>query len=233
MLKPWLMVSGAACLLAAGAAWFGPRAHERPLGGGPASGESAGPTGQPTTAELTGELAALRQRLSRLEQGEAARGQRVGSGLRADAEADAQRAARKQLADKLKKYSSPELDNKMFAGYFTTLDGVRRAEGVDLAWARDMDAFVRQGAAGNGAPASLAVQAVDCGRTLCRIELTVAEGAPKQAALAAFIMKVGPQLPQGSVHAPVGSNQVTAYFARSGTDLPPMESPEHLVADLP
>jgi hypothetical protein len=46
-------------------------------------------------------------------------------------------------------------------------------------------------------------------------------------------VNVAGELPQASVQVTPGSNRVTAYFGRNGTDLPNMESPERIVAELP
>jgi len=221
----------AVLLVGAGATFFGGRLIGRPTRR--ASDNPAASERPDVSPDLTAEVAELRRRLARIEQGEASRGQTLGSSLRTDAEEEARRIARKQADEKLRKYYSPELESKIFTGYFNTLDGIRRGEGVDVSWAREIDTFVHRGVQNDANLASLNVQSVDCGRSLCRVELRSSNEAQKKMALGAFIMKMGPQLPQASIHVPLGSNQVTAYFARPGAELPPMDSPDQLIADLP
>jgi hypothetical protein len=133
----------------------------------------------------------------------------------------------------MKKNITPEQEAKMFTSYFDGLDALRLAEGVDQTWARGVDALLRGSLHGEGAIATLAARSVECGRTLCRIELQSSDPLQQRMALSELLDKLGEQLPQASVHVPPGTNHMTAYLAREGTNLPAMESPERLVADLP
>lgn len=179
------------------------------------------------------ELASLRRRLSKLEGESSARGQAAGSELRAEVDSAEKKAARQQLAEKVKKYYTPELEAKRFATYFDGLDQARRAEGVDPQWATAMQASVTHALAGQGAIATLAARSVECGRTLCRIELDAKDEGQKAAAVGVLLQGVAGELPTASVHVPVGSGRITAYFARPGSELPAMATPESLVAELP
>ena len=220
-------------LIVAGGAWLGTRLA--PGSGHPSAQvptEERAP-GDAPNGDLGTEVAELRRRLARLEQGEVARGQTAGQALRAETAAAAEKTARKATLDKIRRHYTPELEAKMFAGYFGTLDEKRRTEGVDPMWAGDMNALFRRRAGGDGALASLNVQTVDCGRTLCRVELKSSNDVEKQLAISELLMKVSAELPEASVQVVPGSNQVTAYFARTGTELPAIQSPERLVADLP
>ncbi|HEY0707877.1 MAG TPA: hypothetical protein VGG33_13825 [Polyangia bacterium] len=216
-------------LLGAGGAWVGTRlasGEERPgIAGGAFAPENAPDRNQDT------EISELRHRLAQLEQAERARRQAAGETLRADTEARAEDEARKSRLEKLRRIPAAELEAKMFARYFASLDEKRHAEGVDAIWAGDMNALLSRGVGSVGA--ALDVRTVDCGRTLCRVELTSANEDSKEGAINELLRKIGPELPQASVHVTPGSNRVTAYLARAGTDLPNMESPERLVADLP
>lgn len=179
------------------------------------------------------ELASLRRRLARLEAESSARGQAAGGELRAEVESAEKVAARQQLAEKVKKYYTPELEAKLFTTYFDGLDQARRAEGVDPQWATAMQASVTRALTEQGAIATLAARSVECGRTLCRIELDAKDPSQKTAAIGEFLLGVGADLPTASVHVPVGSGHVTAYFARPGSELPAMATRESLVAELP
>jgi hypothetical protein len=179
------------------------------------------------------ELAALRRRLARLEGESSAREQVAGGELRADVDRAEKVAARQQLAEKVKKYYTPELEAKRFTTYFDGLDQVRRAEGVDPQWATAMQASVTHALTEQGAIATLAARSVECGRTLCRIELDAKDASQKTAAIGEFLLGIGGDLPTASVHVPVSSGPITAYFARPGSELPAMATPESLVAELP
>lgn len=185
------------------------------------------------TSDLSEEMAALRERLARMEQSERLRGEAGGKILIAAADEAAKGAAQKQLEEKINRYYTPEFEASVFTSYFSTLDETRRAEGVDLAWGHEIQAFVRNSLRETRALSPLSAQSVECGRTLCRMELKSSEPLLKRRALTEFIQKMGPQLPQVSVFVPEGSDRMTAYFARPGADLPAMKSPEELVADLP
>jgi hypothetical protein len=220
-------------LLGAGGAWLTMRLT---VGHGPPSGvearavQSAGGTG--LEGDRDAEIVELQRRVTRLEQAERARAQKAGEALRAETEAAAEDEGRKSRLAKLQRLPAAELEAKMFASYFASLDDKRRAEGIDPIWAGDMKALLRRAEGGAGALASLSVQSVDCGRTLCRVEITSADEDSKNGAIDELLRKLGPELPQASVQVIPASNRVTAYFARNGTDLPNMESPERLAADL-
>lgn len=220
-------------LLGAGGAWLGTRLASGQGRSGVEVGAAQTASGGTPDGDRDTEIAELRRRLARLEQGERARGQSAGEALSAETEAAAEKEARKARLAKLRQLPPAELEAKMFSRYFASLDDKRRAEGVDSLWAGDMNAQLRHGDGGSGALASLSVRSVDCGRTLCRVELTSADEESKDGAINELLRKVNGELPQASVQVTPGSNRVTAYFARNGTDLPNMESPERLVADLP
>jgi hypothetical protein len=220
----FLVVAGT---LGAGVAWK--RSRPRPA----TQPQEAAEESAPSRAALEDELATLRRRLAKLERDDAARGQAAGAGLQAGAEEAARAAEHKAAIAKLKKYYTPELEAKMFTSYFDGLDGIRRAEGVDQAWARGVESLLRASLHGEGAVATLAARSVECGRTLCRIELQSSDPVQQRVALSELLQKLGEQLPQASVHVPPGTNHMTAYLAREGTNLPAMDSPERLVADLP
>ncbi|HVZ75042.1 MAG TPA: hypothetical protein VHJ20_21820 [Polyangia bacterium] len=185
-------------------------------------------------AALTEELEALRKRVANMERSERVRGQAEGKTLGAQVEDEAHKQDEAARQEKVRKYYTPELEAKLFTSYFAGLDEVRRAEGVDLPWARGIEASVRKSLSGGGrAIGTLQIPSVECGRTLCRMELASTDAVTKDLALAELLQAIGPELPQVSVFVPVGSNRMTGYFARPGTDLPPMPSAEDLVADLP
>lgn len=201
-----------------------------PRADGRAEEEAAAETASDGTSA---DVAALRRRLARLESESAARGQAAGRELSAESSATEAAAARQRLQEKVKKHYTPELEARRFGTYFDGLDQARRAEGVDLPWAAAIQADVQRALAEKGSVATLAARSVECGRTLCRIELDAKDEGLKAAAIGELLQSVADDLPTASVHVPVGSGRVTAYFARPGTDLPAMETPEALVAELP
>jgi hypothetical protein len=186
-----------------------------------------------STRSGASELEALRRRIARMENTEQARGEVAGSELTKSAEEAALGASQKALKAKIDKYYTPAMEAKRFDSYFSQLDEVRRAEGVDVAWAQESQAAVRQALQGGSAMLSkLSLSSVECGRTLCRVELKSADATGKMG-LTEWLAKVGGQLPEASVFVPPEGNHMTAYLAKPGASLPAMESLEHLVADLP
>lgn len=197
----------------------------------PASVEEA--EGASTGRADDGDVAALRRRLAKLEGESAARGQAAGQGLNDEATKVAEAAARTQLQEKVKKYYTPALEAKRFTDYFAGLDRARHAEGVDPVWAATVQATVARTLAGTGSIATLAMRSVECGRTLCRMEVDAKDEGVKAAAIGELLQGVGGELPTASVHVPVGGGPVVAYLARQGTELPAMQTAEALVAELP
>jgi len=184
------------------------------------------------------EVAALRERLARVEQAQKAQGQTRGEELVATAREVArvagQHATQEALQAKVDKYYTRELEAKRFQTYFGELDERRRSEGVDLPCAAKIQAAVRRSLqGGSGALAKLTVPSAECGHTLCRLELQVSDPTAKATALGEFLNHIGHDLPTMSVFVPPDSDRMTAYFARPGSDLPPMQSVEDLVANLP
>lgn len=184
--------------------------------------------------DVGAELAALRSRVAKMEGTERGHGATAGKRLANDAEEAAREAAREQLAEKVNKHYTPELEAKRFGTYFAGLDEARRAEGVDLPFQQGIEATLRKAlTSGDPALGTLRVPSVECGHTLCRFELEAGDDALKNAAVATLLDRMGPSLPTASVYTPPGSDRVVAYFAKTGSDLPPMASVEELVADLP
>jgi hypothetical protein len=172
--------------------------------------------GASTNAELSAEVLAMQRRLAEIER------ERAQAKPPAIAEADVSPEAEA----KPKQPNTPETEAKAFTAYFSRLDGLRRAEGVDAPWAQAMDTAVRRTLSTPGPMSSLSAQSIDCGRTLCRIELRCSNPTQKQLGLGQLLMKEGTDLPQASVFVPVDSDQVIAYFARAGVNLPAMDSAE-------
>jgi hypothetical protein len=197
----------------------------------PAAEEGAPSNNATPEATLAEELAQLRRRVASMER---ARGKTEGTQLEAAAATEASQQAKEALQEKVKKYYTPQLEAKLFTSYFAGLDDLRRAEGIDLPWARGIQASVRRSLqSGSRALATLQVPSVECGRTLCRMELASTDETTKGVALSELLQSIGPELPEVSDFVPTDSNEMTAYFARPGANLPPMPSAEDLVADLP
>jgi hypothetical protein len=221
-----LVLGTGAGLLAAHLSSRAPRAAA-PVADGAEPSPAAG-------ADVSSELAALRARLARMEQADRARGEVTGNKLAADAESAANAAAREQLTERINRVYTPAVEAKRFGTYFAGLDNLRRTEGVDLPFQQHVHAAIEKAlASGSTGLATLKVPSVECGRTLCRVEIDSSNPALKSVAITELTAQVAGDLPTASVFVPPDSNHMVAYFAKAGADLPDMEPLDQVVADLP
>jgi hypothetical protein len=116
-------------------------------------------------------------------------------------------------------------EKEQFDLYFAGLDHVRESERKDAAWASEVAQLTEKVAAASKLDGlALKVGKVDCGATLCRVEILFRGEtfalAPR--GIMAFVQGVGQALPEASVFNDQDNRRAIGYFARRGTSLPRM-----------
>jgi hypothetical protein len=107
--------------------------------------------------------------------------------------------------------------------YFGDLDARLAGETPDPAWSTATAEKLR-GLVYDLRP-RIAVDKAECGRTMCRVETSVPELREEAAALDKFISASNALLPEAVVHDGDGPGRHIVYFARKGSEFPPMNPP--------
>jgi hypothetical protein len=108
--------------------------------------------------------------------------------------------------------------------YFGDLDHRFANESRDPAWSEGVEEKLRTSAQGQSPRISLS--SARCGQTMCRVEATIPDPHEEAAALQKFISSSAGILPEAVVRDGEGRGQHIVYFARKGTEFPPMTAPE-------
>jgi hypothetical protein len=108
--------------------------------------------------------------------------------------------------------------------YFGDLDVRFANESRDPAWSEGAEEKLRSSAQDQRPRINLA--SARCGQTMCRVEAMVPEPGEEAAALEKFISASAGMLPEAVVRDGEGRGQHIVYFARKGSEFPPMTPPE-------
>lgn len=111
-----------------------------------------------------------------------------------------------------------------FGAYFERLDARRAREGPDPDWGNVFVQAARSAMetlrAQPGLFAASSIAAVDCGRTLCRLEIQNDDDGAARLLQGPLIARIGEAAPSATAYVVPGTGRAVFYFARAGSDLP-------------
>lgn len=113
---------------------------------------------------------------------------------------------------------TPEEEAEGFKTYFGELDLRRNAEPRDAVWQTQVERKILDVLTGELAGSKM--QEVDCGKTLCRLEVQHRDLPAQHLFMQYFHPQLGTFLPQASLYSPPGSLTTDVYLAREGHSLP-------------
>ena len=108
--------------------------------------------------------------------------------------------------------------------YFGDLDVRLAGEARDPSWAVPTEEKLRHSV--EDLRPRITIDNARCGQTMCRVETRVAEVKDDAAALDNFVSSAMGLLPEAVVADGEGPGHHIVYFARKGTEFPPMNAPE-------
>jgi hypothetical protein len=141
-------------------------------------------------------------------------------------------AAEQQSAEQLEEGSAGPVavltlaeETAMFGTYFQELDHLRQSQGTDREW-NDIFTQAAQSAmhelqARQPAFAKSAIRQVECGHTLCRLEIQNDDDGLARRVQDPLIHGIGAAAPSATAYRVPETGLTRFYFARPGSDLPP------------
>jgi hypothetical protein len=229
----WVMVAVVALLLAL----WGFTVLTRPSGSAAVGAAQATPS-TPAADPRDREIAELKERLGRVEASqrtakEAAATRDPAAQAKPEGEARDPEVLKREheIASWMEAHYTPEVQANVFGMYFADVDRLRAAEKPDDDW----DHSIEQGlhkllADGKASIGASTIERLECGSTLCRIRVNVAN--PNERGRLVHVMQQSLHLEEASVLIPAEGAFLEGYFARAGSSLPQFDQIKYVGAEM-
>lgn len=185
------------------------------------------------------EMAALKARLARLEARDLAAAiqaqQFAAPAVSAAAESGERRGnegseRERKIARWMDDHYTPEVQGRVFGRYFADVDQVRLSETRDKAWSdsvsRDLQKLVDETPAFSGTQ----VEKLECGGTLCRLNVQVDDPKKRNKLLHAIQSQL--HFDEASAYMPGHERKMETYLARQGATLPFFDQLKYVEAEM-